>query len=285
MPFRSAPRFGSPADRPVPRDRPTGWAPRHVPNVLASTVLTLCLLTLLGTVAHGQADTVPDDAHAILDRMVENLRGGGQRATLELTVEREDETRSYLLEIVSDGTERSFTRVVEPPRDAGQAFLVDGDELFVYSPRLGRVLRLPPSGRSDGFLGSDLSYDDLAGDEVRDAYDASVVERRDDAVVLSLTPHPTAATPYGELRFTASLPELAPRELVYFDQRETPVKRLTLSEFRTGEGGRIVPTRFVVEDLTEGGGRTIAQWTDLELGVEPPDRCFTQQALERGCDW
>ncbi|MDZ7707051.1 MAG: outer membrane lipoprotein-sorting protein [Trueperaceae bacterium] len=246
-------------------------------------------MALAGTVlaqGAGEArDEVPTDADAILDRMVENLRGGGQRAILTMRVERDGDVREYRLEVISDGTERSLTRVAWPPRDAGQAFLVDGDELFVYSPRLGRSLRLPPSGRSDGFLGSDLSYDDMAGDEVRDDYDADVAERDEDTVTLSLTPHPTAPTPYGELRFTASLPDLAPLELEYVDQRGEAVKRLTFSEVHELASGARVPTRFEVVDLTADGGRTIAEWTDVEFGVEPPDRCFTQQALERGCDW
>jgi outer membrane lipoprotein-sorting protein len=260
--------------------------PPFRPRTLRAAFLGVTLALLLGGPALGQGDPLPplDDAQAVLDRIVDNLRGGGQRATLTMTVEREDETRDYRLDIVSDGTERSLTRVVEPPRDAGQAFLVDGDELFIYAPRLGRVLRLPPSGRSDGFLGSDISYDDLAGDEVSDDYDARVFEQRDDAIVLSLVPKPRAPTPYGELRFTASLPDLAPLQLVYFDQRGAAVKRLDLSDFRDVDGRR-VPTRFEVEDLTEGGGRTVAEWTDVEFGVEPPDACFTQQALERGCDF
>jgi outer membrane lipoprotein-sorting protein len=251
-----------------------------VPALLAAVVLLAALAARAALAQNGAP--VPTDADAILDRMIENLRGGGQRATLEMTVERGDDVRIYRLEIVSDGTERSLTRVVEPPRDAGQAFLVDGSELFVYSPRLGRVLRLPPSGRSDGFLGSDLSYGDLAGDEVRDDYAADVFERDDERVVLSLVPRPRAPTPYGELRFAASLPDLAPRELVYYDQRGGAVKRLVLSDFRDVDG-RVVPTRFEVEDLTEGGGRTVATWTEVEFGVDPPDVCFTQQALERGC--
>lgn len=250
-----------------------------------STILALVLLFVSGAVlAQSSTAEVPDDADAILDLMVENLRGGPQRAILEMTVERDGDVRSYRMEIVSDGTERSLTRVLEPPRDAGQAFLVDGDELFVYAPRLGRVLRLPPSGRSDGFLGSDISYSDLAGDDVRDDYRATVLERSSDEVVLSLVPEPRAPTPYGELRFTASLPDLAPRELVYYDQRGTAVKRLTLSEFQTS-GGRSIPTRFEVVDLTEQGGRTVASWIDVEFGIEPPDACFSQQALERGCDF
>lgn len=251
---------------------------------LARIILAIAVtVATLGAATAQEAAPVPQDADAILDAIVDNLRGGGQRATLRMTVERGDDVREYLLEVVSDGADRSLTRVIEPPRDAGQAFLVDGDELFVYSPRLGRVLRLPPSGRSDGFLGSDLSYDDLAGDEFRADYQVSVLERDERSVVLSMIPAPTAPTPYGELRFRASLPDLAPQELVYFDQRDAPVKRLTLSDYRD-VAGRRVPTRFEVVDLTAGGGRTVASWTEVEFEVDPPDTCFTQIALERGCD-
>lgn len=268
-----------------PRSLPTRLDPRPVARVLLRAAVVALLLGLASATAQDAADPATMDADALLDRMVDNLRGGGQRATLEMTVERDDDdVRTYRLEIVSDGSERSLTRVLEPPREAGQAFLVDGNELFVYAPRLGRVLRLPPSGRSDGFLGSDISYSDLAGDDVREDYSAEVLERRDDEVVLSLIPEPRAPTPYGEVRFVATLPDLAPHELTYFDQRGNAVKRLTLSDFQQADG-RIIPTRFVVEDLSEGGGRTVAQWTDVEFGVVPPDACFTQQALERGCDF
>ncbi|MDZ7800080.1 MAG: outer membrane lipoprotein-sorting protein [Trueperaceae bacterium] len=253
-------------------------------RALAVAALVASLLLAFGAGSAQEDPEVPRDADAILDAMVENLRGSGQRATMHLTVERPSETRTYRLEIVSDGTERSLTRVIEPPRDAGQAFLVDGSELFVYSPRLGRVLRLPPSGRSDGFLGSDLSYDDLAGDELRDRYDASVAEWREEEVELSLLPRTGAPTPYGELRFTASLPDLAPLALDYFDQRDQVVKRLRFSAFETTPSGHRVPRRFEVTDLTREGGRTVAEWTEVEDDVSPPERCFTQQALERGCD-
>lgn len=272
--------------RPVRPPRPTPSVPATRPRLRFAACL-LALFAFLPAAGAQDTEDLPRDADALLDAMVENMRGSGQRATMELVVERPDETRTYTLEVVSDGTERSLTRVVAPSRDAGQAFLVDGNDLFIYTPRLGRVLRLPPSGRSDGFLGSDLSYDDLAGDEVRDRYEASVAEWRDDPgeVELSLQPKPGAPTPYGELRFIASLPDLAPLELHYFDQRDQVVKRLTFSEFEETAAGHRVPRRFEVTDLTEEGSRTVARWTEVEDDVSPPERCFTQQALERGCDW
>lgn len=251
---------------------------------IRNVAMACLVLTAVGFPGAG-AQTVPSDADAILNQVMANLRGGGQQATVEMQVEDETGVKVYQLQIISDGARRSLTRVLAPPREAGQAFLVNGEDLFVYAPRLGRSLRLPPSGRSDGFLGSDLSYDDLAGDEVARDFDASIAARRSDALILSLTPHEGAATPYGELQFKIRLPDLAPLEVTYFDQRDTAVKRMTLSEFRSDASGAPVPSRFDVVDLTPGGGRTVARWLDAKFGVTPPDRCFTLEALERGCRW
>ena len=252
------------------------------PTTRALAVGLLAVAALAAGGAHAQ-DDVAEDVDALLERVVDNMRGGGMRAGLTLTVERPDRTTEYELNIIADGAEKALVQVLAPARDAGQAFLTVGDDLFVYTPRLGRVLRLPPSGRSDGFLGSDLSYADLAGDDVRDDYDARIASRDDDSVVLSLIPREGAPTPYGELRFRASLPDLAPRELTFFDQRDAAVKRIVFEDVRTLEDGRLFPARMVVEDLTGDGGRTVAAYHDGDFDVAPPDRCFTQQALERGC--
>ena len=90
-----------------------------------------------------------EDAAGVLSRILGNMRGESQVATLEMTVIRPGEEDTYAMRIYSEGEEKGLTRVIAPPRDAGQAFLNDGDNVFIYNPRLKRVLRLPPSGRSD----------------------------------------------------------------------------------------------------------------------------------------
>jgi len=244
-------------------------------------LLALAAATLVAPLVAAQA--APEDAQAVLDKVLENLRGLSQRATLTLAVERPDRASEYTMEVISDGDKRSLVRVTAPPREAGQAFLSIGNNLLVYNPRLGRSLRLPPSGRSNAFLGSDLSYDDLAGEEYRDQYDASIVSKDADAITLALTPHPEAPTPYGKLVFEIAPGSYAPRELTFFDQRDTAVKRLSFSEFRTVDG-RSVPERFEVADLIKEGYRTVATWTGAEYGIDVPERCFTEAALERGCN-
>ncbi len=247
---------------------------------LSVTTLALLLGALLALPFASAQGT--DEARAILDRVVDNLRGVSQRATLDLTVQRPDRSVRYSMEIVTDGDRRSLARVTAPPREAGQAFLSVGNNLLVYSPRLGRSLRLPPSGRSNAFLGSDLSYDDLAGEEYRDQYTASVASRDAGIVTLDLVPLPEAPTPYGKLVFDVAEDTATPQRLTFFDQRGNAVRRIEFSEFRD-VAGRRVPERFEVVDLLREGYRTVAAWSDAEYGLSIPDRCFTEAALERGC--
>lgn len=89
--------------------------------------------------------------------------------------------------IVSDGVARSLIRVVVPSREAGQAFLQDGDNLFLYNPRLRRSL--PPSAQSDA-LGSDLLYSDLSGRDLETDYRVELTCTDAETVELSLTPRP-----------------------------------------------------------------------------------------------
>ena len=243
---------------------------------MRKTVLTLSL-TALATLA---SIVTAQDAASILGTIVNNLRGESQVATLNMQVIRPDEEDVYTMRIFSEGEERGLTRVVAPPRDAGQAFLNDGDNVFIYNPRLRRVLRLPPSGQSDSFLGSDISYNDLAGDDLEENYQASIVEETEASVTLELVPNTDAPTPYGKVELTAEKPSYAPTNITYFDQRGNAVKENILSDYAEVDG-LYIPQRFEVTDLLEEGHRTVVTWQDADFGVDIPEACFTQNALER----
>ena len=235
------------------------------------TLLTLLLLSFA---------SAQNDALSIVDRILGNLRGESQVATLSMQVIRPDEENTYTMRIFSQGEDKGLTRVIAPPRDAGQAFLNDGDNVFIYNPRLRRVLRLPPSGQSDSFLGSDISYDDLAGDDLRDDFTASVLEETDSSVTLELVPQLGAPTPYGKINLTAEKPSYAPTKITYFDQRGAAVKENVLSDYAEVDG-LYIPQRFEVRDLLEKGNLTVVTWQDADFGVEIPEACFSQNALER----
>ena len=239
-------------------------------------------LVLLAALATATAKAAPD-ARTVLRAIEDNHRGGAGRATITLTVSRPDRRTEYVLVVWSDGEERGLVQVKSPARDAGQAFLKVGDNLWVYTPRLKRTLRLPPSGRSESFLGSDISYSDLSGRDIEQDYTARVASADAKNVVLELIPRPSAPTPYGKLTVTADASTFAPQEWLFYDQRGQAVKRVAFSQ-HTKIGDRLFPTRTIVEDLLRSGYRTTAVYSDYRFGVKAPEACFTLQALEQGCE-
>lgn len=242
-------------------------------------LLTLALALGLAATAFAQPS-----AQEILDAIVDNNRGGTLRATMTMEVIRPDETTTYTIEIVSDGEAQSLTRVVEPAREAGTATLVQGDNLYLYNQRLGRTLRLPPSSRSDSFLDSDISYNDIGGRDLEENYSAEITDQSDDTVELTLTPADLAPTPYGKVVITAGTADYAPRQYVYFDQRDQAVKRINFDDYAEVENSDLVfPTTITVTDLLEEGHRTVVSYEDYEFGADVPASCFTERALERGC--
>jgi outer membrane lipoprotein-sorting protein len=241
----------------------------------------LFVLIALTTVPILALVTAQTDAKTILEKIVDNLRGGAMQGTLTFTVERPDRTTKYVLRVVEDGGERGLVRVLEPKREAGQAFLMDGDNLWIYNPTLKRSLRLPPSNRNERFLGSDVNYNDLSGRDLEKDYTVSV-SKENPTLTLELEPKPGAPTPYGKVVLEADPKTLAPSTITYFDQRGNAVRRVQLSEY-TPVGTRRVPTRTSIEDLTRPGYRTTSVMTEYQFGIKVPERCFTLEALERGC--
>ncbi len=239
----------------------------------------LAMLMVAGDATVGAAP----DAAAVLAAIIDNHRGGSGKATVTLTVVRPDQQSQYVLQVWTDGDTRSLVQVKAPAKDAGQAFLTVDQNLWIYNPRLKRVLRLPPSGRSESFLGSDISYSDLSGRDFERDYTPTISAEDASGVVLDLTPKPAAPTPYGKVTVRAQAGTYAPVETVFYDQRGQAVKRVTFSEYAK-VGQRSFPTRSAIEDLLRAGYRTTATYTEYRFGIPVPDACFTQQALERGCE-
>ena len=223
-------------------------------------------------------------ADELLDNMLDNMRGGTLRATMNMTVTRPDEENTYVIEVIGDGEERSLIRVVEPARDAGQAFLTEDDNLFLYNPRLRRTLRVPPSGRSDSFLGSDLNYNDIAGRAMEEDYDAEITEQDADTFELTLTPKANAPTPYGKVVTSGRKSDYAPLEYLYYDQRDTAVRRINLRDYTETPEGLPFPQTLEITNLLEEGESTTLRYTNVDFESDIPESCFTERALERGCD-
>jgi len=248
---------------------------------MIAVIITLVFVQMMLMSSLAQNTLTADE---LLDNMLDSMRGGTLRATMNMTVTRPDEENTYVIDVIGDGEERSLIRVVEPARDAGQAFLTEDNNLFLYNPRLRRTLRVPPSGRSDSFLGSDLNYNDIAGRAMEEDYEAEITEQDADTFELTLTPKPNAPTPYGKVVTYGRKSDYAPLEYRYYDQRDTAVRRINLMDYTETPEGLPFPQTLEIINLLEEGESTTLRYTNVDFDSDIPESCFSERALERGCD-
>lgn len=249
---------------------------------MIAVIITLVLVQMM--LMSSLAQTGDLTADELLENLLDSMRGGTLRATMTMTVTRPDEENVYVIDIMGDGEERSLIRVIEPARDAGQAFLTQDNNLFLYNPRLRRTLRVPPSGRNDSFLGSDLNYNDIAGRAMEEDYDAEITAQDADTFELTLTPKANAPTPYGKVVAYGRKSDYAPLEYLYYDQRDTAVRRINLMAYTETPEGLPFPQMLEIVNLLEQGELTTLSYSNVDFETEIPERCFTERALERGCD-
>lgn len=228
---------------------------------MAFTVLLLAALAL--------AQSPLEKLKLALDR----LRGPAHEGIYLLQVERPGSVRTYRLKVYTDGR-RAHLRVLEPRSEAGQAFLSLGEDLYLYDPRLGRTLRLPPTGRGERFLGSDLTYQDLVGRDLEELFQVAEVQG-----VLVLSPKPGAPTPYGKVE--VYLKEGLIERILFYDQRNQAVRELGLSAYQRLDGAYL-PREMALRDLQRPGYCTFLRILEVQVGPVP-EGCFNPLYLERGC--
>jgi Outer membrane lipoprotein-sorting protein len=130
-------------------------------------------------------DASTTDPRAIV--MAASARPLGDRAVsrMKMTIKDGSGARERIMTLRSRNLaqgSRTLIRIEEPAEARNNAFLsVDytdrtkEDEQWLYLPNLRRVTRVPSSGRSGAFLGSDFSYIDLSRQDFAD-YEVKLIE-------------------------------------------------------------------------------------------------------------
>jgi hypothetical protein len=69
--------------------------------------------------------------------------------------------RTISFKSCSKGTENEMVLITAPAKEKGQSFLKLDREIWNWNPVISRMIKLPPSSLSQGWMGSDFTNDDL----------------------------------------------------------------------------------------------------------------------------
>ena len=91
--------------------------------------------------------------------------------------------------IIQKGTDKRIFRFTAPSSQAGIAVLsLPNDVMYLYMPAFGKERRISSSVKSQNFAGTDFSYDDMESKPNSEKYIPKLLETKEDAYVLELTP-------------------------------------------------------------------------------------------------
>ncbi len=246
------------------------------------TLFAVALTTVTGAPA-----TADDDARAIVRAAIDHWRGLSSYSEMTMIIHRPDWERSMSLRGWTQGDDRSLVRVTAPARDRGNATLTDDDNLWTFSPRINRVIKIPSSMMGQSWMGSDFSNRDVVrADDLIDQYEHRLLGTAD---MDGVTVHEIEAIPHEDA------PVVWGREVLRIREDHVVVGH----EFYDQDGALVKALdTLAIGDL---GGRTVAlrqrmskadapeEWTEiridaLEYDLDLPDSLFTLSSLRNPRD-
>ena len=244
--------------------------------------LVLFLLVSLNVIAgSGRATDSPDPRELIRDAM-QHWRGVTSYSEMTMTIHRQDWQRSFSMQAWTEGDKQSLVRITEPRRDAGNATLVQDTSMWTYSPKINRILKVPASMMSQGWMGSDFSNKDISkSTDIIDQYDHRLVnsETLDGHLVYTIEsiPHEDAAVVWGR-EVLVIRDDYIMLSQQFWDQDNLLVKQMDTTSIEFMDD-RNIAARMRMYQL-----ETPEEWTEIfvsaiDFDIEIADSLFTLSGL------
>ncbi len=245
---------------------------------MKTKILLPCLVLCTAVSA---AQEQPDATQIVRDA-INHWRGVSSYTEMSMVIHRPDWERSMTMRAWTKGEEQSLVRVTEPRKDRGNGTLIDDENMWTFSPKINRVIKVPSSMMGQSWMGSDFSNKDIArADDIIDQYDHTVLSTQDvDGIVIyeiESIPHEDAAVVWGR-EVLKIRDDHVVEEHAFYDQDDELVKKLVSLEI--GDmGGRTIATRQRMVKLDDPD-----EWTEIgvltvEYDVELKDSVFTLSNL------
>lgn len=224
-------------------------------------------------------------AYQIVKKADDKVRGETNFSLLEMDIIRPTWKRSLSMKAWGRGHDYSMTYITAPARDKGQVFMKRMTEMWNWMPAIGRMIKIPASMMSQGWMGSDYTNDDilkessividynhsLAGEELVEGFDCYKIQ---------MLPKDEAAVIWGKVYKWISKKEFMQIRSEYYDEYGELVKSDFGYDFREMDG-RLIPTRIEIVPADEEGKKTVLYIREIQFDIDLPEEFFSQQNMKK----
>jgi outer membrane lipoprotein-sorting protein len=222
-----------------------------------------------------------DEASDIMQKVDNNIRGKNIYLRLNMKVVALGHERVMKMDSWSQGSKKSFVKVLYPPKDKGITFLSLDNQMWQYVPKIERVIKIPPSMMLQNWMGSDITNDDVVKQSsVVEDYDARIIKREGRVVSIELIPKEDAAVVWGKIISHIDTETYTSRKDVFYDEDGQEV-RYFLYEKVKRFGEYYLPTYWRVQASDKKNRFTEIILEKVVYDKEISEQYFKKSALKR----
>ena len=221
----------------------------------------------------------------IIQKADEKVRGKTNTSMMIMEIIRPTWKRSVSMKSWGRGMDYSMTYITSPAKDKGQVFMKRKTEMWNWMPTIGRMIKIPASMMSQGWMGSDYTNDDILkessivvdythkimGNENIDGHDTYKIE---------MTPKEEAAVIWGKVFKWITKDEFIQIKSEYYDEDNDLIKSDFSYDFKM-MGQRLIPTRIEIIPANEEGKKTVIRIEESKFNIDLPESFFSQQQMKR----
>ncbi|MCD4679717.1 MAG: outer membrane lipoprotein-sorting protein [Bacteroidales bacterium] len=232
-----------------------------------------------------QMDAQNLSAKEIIVKADNKMRGTSSESTITMKIVRPTWERTVTFRSWEKDRKYSLTLITAPAKEKGQTFLKRDTEMWNWIPNISRLVKIPPSMLSQGWMGSDYTNDDILkessivvdyihtiiGDETisgNECYKIKLIQKED------------AAGVWGNIITWVSKEEFLQLKSTYFDEDGYLVKTETASEIKMMDD-RKIPTYMEIIPEDDPGHKTIVIINTIKFNTNIADGFFSQQNMKR----
>ena len=245
--------------------------------------LILALWLALFLFVGGGTNAKAQNAQAVVEDSFNYMRGKTSVCTVDMTIHRPDWERTITIKVWTKGQNDSIFRIIAPPKDHGNGTLKKKREMWMYNPKVNRVIKIPPSMMSQAWMGSDFSNDDLSKTEslIKD-YSHTIIgtetHEGKKVYVIKSTPKPGAPVVWGMQRLKIREDHIFLAQ-EFYDEDFKLVKALTTLQIQM-LGGKLFPRVWKMQKADVKDEYTMLEYKGLTFDQNLPDSLFTLSSLK-----
>ncbi len=261
---------------------------------IRTPILPLTLLGLWAGPAWGQQPT----GRAIMERYKEQDYTNDQTSQLRMTLVRSsggkrERTLTYVTKTDAEGNRKMLIRFTAPADIAKTGFLAiehsdREDDRWLYLPSLRKTRRIAGADKTDDFVGSEFTYEDLESEKL----DLHEYERLGTETVEGVEAWVVAAVPndskkieetgYSRRELWVSSDHYVIVQAKYYDKDGAYVKRFGASDIRQVPGSEKRRAYYMTMKDVRSGDQTVLETLELTIDGGVPNDFFSERYLKRG---